>query len=499
METKPQKKTKIFISYKTGAKDGMTFTANRIKKELDAADYDVWMDVDGMQAGQNWNDQIYERIRTSDVLLLILGTTTINSDWVRREIDVAKGSGVTILPVLIRDDFDKQDTLDKFDIPRLQFVDLLIGDDEQFKKLITQLKSIQGQTLIRQKEWIDKRLQDEKGTTFASTRQNFEYYRLQNPDKSSHPIYKDVVIHIAAGNIAEMYDIDVLVNSENDYMQMARIFESKTVSALLRYHGSYIDKAGRLVEDTVQKELDCRIYADKELHKRPVGVSTVIVTDAGHKESTLITQNHARYIFHTAAVSVEDGQHGKYLRPVQSDSGLKRCVKNTLDKTIEMNIARGNLWPEGTDERKEAKADEASYKPITSIVIPMFGSGHGGRDTKDVIPPIVDGIHEFLLDQIEDKAKAFTLTDIYLCVYYQEDIEPMQQALRRKFEKIEESDYKALRPGNPVIEVEVVSKDGSKESVIVGGDEHVEISLTEALAENGKPKPKDKKPQSSVN
>jgi O-acetyl-ADP-ribose deacetylase (regulator of RNase III) len=496
METKPQKKTKIFISYKTGEKDGMTFTANRIKKELDAANYDVWMDVDAIQAGQNWNDQIYERIRTSDVLLLILGTTTINSDWVRREIDVAKGSGVTILPVLIRDDFDKQDTLDKFDIPRLQFVDMLVGDDKQFEKLITQLKNIQGQTLTRQKEWIDKRLQDEKGTPFEKTNQNCEYYKLQNPDKSDHPIYKDLVIHIATGDMIEMHDIDVLVNSENDYMQMARIFESKTVSALLRYYGSCIDKAGRLVEDTVQDELDCRIYADKELHKRPVGVSTVIVTNAGHPESSLITRNHARYIFHTAAVSVEDGQYGKYLRPVQSDSGLKRCVKNTLDKILEMNAARGNIWPEGTDERKQAQEGEKSYQPITSIVIPMFGSGHGGRETKEVIPAIVDGVHEFLIDRLEEKPNKLTLTDLYLCVYYQEDVEPMQQALSKNFQKIAESEYKALRPPKPAIQAETVSEDGVKK-VIVG--EQLEITLTETPPENGKPKSKEKKPNVSAN
>jgi O-acetyl-ADP-ribose deacetylase (regulator of RNase III) len=454
------------------------------------------MDVDGMQAGQNWNDQIYERIRTSDVLLLILGTTTINSDWVRREIDVAKGSGVTILPVLIRDDFDKQDTLDKFDIPRLQFVDLLVGDDEQFKNLIKQLKSIQGQTLIRQKEWIDKRLQDEKGTPFEVSRQSFEYYKLQNPDKSDHIIYKDVVIHITIGNMVDLHDVDVLVNSENDYMQMARIFESKTVSAMLRYHGSLIDKAGRLVEDTVQDELDCRIYADKELQKRPVGVSTVIVTAAGHSESDLVKKNRARYIFHTAAVSVEDGQKGKYLQPVQSDSGLKRCVINTLDKVLEMNKAKGNIWPEGTDERKKAQANEKNYNPITSIVIPMFGSGHGGRETKEVIPPIVDGVHEFLIDRLEDKANKLTLTDIYLCVYYQEDVEPMQQALIRKFQKIEESEYKTLRPPKPAIQAEVITENGVKEAIV---GEQIEITLTEAPPENGSSKSKEKKPQSSAN
>ncbi len=499
MEIKtPPRKTKIFVSYKTGAKDGMTFAANIVKKALDDAGYDVWMDVEDLQAGQNWNDQIYERIRTSDVLLLILGSTTIGSDWVRREIDVAKGSGVTILPVLIRDDFDKQDTLEKFDIPRVQYVDLLIGDETQFKKLVTELKGIQGQTLKRQKEWIEQRLQDEKGTPFEKADQNVEYYAMQNLDNVDHPVYNNLVIHIAAGDMTEMQDIDVLVNSENDYMQMGRIFESKTVSSLLRYHGSLIDKAGRLVEDTVQNELDCRIALDKDLQKRPFGVSTVIPTSAGHPESNLVKNNHARYIFHAAAVSVEDGEKGKYLQPILQDSGLRRCVKNTLDKVLELNAAKGNIWPKDTDEYKQDQIKSKDYQPITSILIPMFGSGRGGRDTKDVIPPIVHGVHEFLVDMTEDPAKKFTLTDIYLCVYHHEDVEPLQQALAKSFRKLNESEYQDRLKNKPVMEAKVISNDGVQKVVPIGEQEHIEIALTETPQENGKSKPKEKKPQSST-
>jgi len=497
MAIKTTKKTKIFISYKTGVNDGMTFAANMVKNALEAADYDVWMDQEDLQAGTNWTDQIYQRIRTSDVLILILGTTTMNSEWVRREIDVARGSGVTVLPVLVRDDFDKQDALNKFDIPQVQYVNLLTGEKEQFKKLLDQLKALKGQTLKNQKEWVERRLQDDKGTPFETNNKNYAYYTLKNPDNTDHAIYKDLVIHIATGDIVEMHDIDVIVNSENDYMQMARIFESKTVSAMLRYHGSCIDKAGRLVEDTVQKELDCRIYADKELHKRPVGVSTVIVTNAGHRNSSLVTKNHARYIFHTAAVSVEDGALGKYLRPVQSDSGVKRCTHNTLDKVLEMNAARGNLWPAGTDERKEAEKAEKGYQSIKSIVIPMFGSGHGGRETKEVIQPIVDGVHEFLIDRVDDTENPLTLTDIYLCVYYQEDLEPMQEALDKNFQVIEESDYKLRRPANPPIKAAVVSNGAVKETLTVENDEYLKISQSDTPPENGKPESKVKNTKSN--
>ena len=64
---------------------------------------------------------------------------------------------------------------------------------------------------------------------------------------------------IAAGDMFNMpgpRTIDVYVNSENDYMQMARIFESRTVSSLLRFYGSKLDEAGRIEEDTIQDELN---------------------------------------------------------------------------------------------------------------------------------------------------------------------------------------------------------------------------------------------------
>lgn len=92
--------------------------------------------------------------------------------------------------------------------------------------------------------------------------------------------------------------IDVLVNSENDYMQMARFFETRTVSSLLRRRGARIS-GGKYV-DTVQQELDFQL-GDRA---RPVQAAEVFITSAGGPDSKLATENKARYIFHVAAVQV---------------------------------------------------------------------------------------------------------------------------------------------------------------------------------------------------
>ena len=116
--TKP---TTIFISYKTGEDDGLTFCANTIRQFLEqhANGYQVWMDTQSLKAGEEWNRQIYEQIPRSDVLLLLVAEATAKSNWVAREVDFAKGARVTILPVLIRGGYDVKQVMERFDLTTL--------------------------------------------------------------------------------------------------------------------------------------------------------------------------------------------------------------------------------------------------------------------------------------------------------------------------------------------------------------------------------------------
>jgi hypothetical protein len=294
------RQTHVFISYKTGLDDGLTFTANTIRLHLENQPlnkYKVWMDQTSLKAGEEWNQQIYDQIPKSDVLLLLIADETIKSEWVAREVDYAKGARVTVLPVLIRAGFDIKSAMERFDLTTVQYVKVLGGNEGELKELIEAIDEVRDKTIQNQRRWMTELLEG-RGRVIAETNRTYATYNVTDPA---------VEVCIAAG---DMFDpgtaknlVDVYVNSENDYLQMARIFESKTISALLRHHGSHIDKAGRIVADSVQDELDQLIELDPNIKTRPVMIGTVIPASAGHPDSALRKDLAARYIFHVATVT----------------------------------------------------------------------------------------------------------------------------------------------------------------------------------------------------
>ena len=54
---------KVFISYKTGEDDGLSFSANTIRRFLKdhKNGYEVWMDTTSLKAGEEWDRQIHDR------------------------------------------------------------------------------------------------------------------------------------------------------------------------------------------------------------------------------------------------------------------------------------------------------------------------------------------------------------------------------------------------------------------------------------------------------
>lgn len=412
-----QQRTSLFISYKTGATTGLTFQARAIRKELvnrRGANYHVFFDKESLEAGLDWNQQIYRNIPRSDVLLLLLAEETVKSDWVRREIDVAKGAQVTILPVLIRDFDGLQEALDKLDLPRLQAVTLTDGSEEQYEKLFAAIEARKSDTATAQR----KLLQDlDRGP---------QLHPVSEPDRDHQVVTigppDGPALHLAAGNILAMKGIDVFVNSENNFMQMARVFDDRTVSSLLRYHGARFNGAGQLLDDTVQEALT---QATKKLSDvLPLGLGTVVVTRAGHKQSRLAVDNQARYIFHTAVVAVQDNKDGtgKELGVI-SDQGLMDAVRATLMTVAKVNSGQV-LPPEQHDE--PATAPE---RPIESIIFPLLGTGRGGLTAEKVANLMVRAIKGYLADQPQT-----TLKRIYLCAYSEEDVLSVKEAFAARFQ-----------------------------------------------------------------
>lgn len=403
--------TRLFISYKTGKDDGLSGDANNLKARLIAAGYDVWMD-DQLEAGIAFNKQIYQQIPECDILLLLMSQKSAESKWVNREVDVAKGAGVFILPLLIRTVKKTDDILSIFDLKDIQYIDYRTSSNEEFKKLCEQIDAHNRITFTTQSERyevLSKRNEFDR-TVIQISAQEHAIYALGDSSDACK-------VYIAAGNIIDMVGIDVLVNSENDYMQMARAFESGTVSSMLRYQGSKI-KNKQLLDDSVQDELN--IVANAEIGRRPVPDGVVLVTSSGHPDSALYQANQARYIFHVASVTVVGYGPKRKTQPVEA-STIKDTIKTMLTETIrDINKVKGVISPAGTPQREmqEARAASNEYRDIASILFPMFGTGHGKRSTEEALEPITEAFVEYI-----KRNPSTSLERIYLCVHYSEELE----------------------------------------------------------------------------
>lgn len=587
--------TKVFISYKTGVKDGLTRRASTLAQTLIDAKVDVWMDSTALIPGADWNEQIYETIPNREIVLLLIGDKTMQSEWVRREVDLAKGAKVSILPVKIMADVKLEDALDYFGISTRQTLTFTLNNETERDQLFQAIDNdfLTGRTRRNQWEWLKQRRDKKSGQHSLPTKIFVSHNANEDPDimfdvnslitpleqkgydvigveadvvpgldsnlekisdsdivivlltaksinslkvrreidyakgakieiiplivkedfdlkvaltksldlnatyatkylentkhemenllqilkraeestskkhniwfqtlstgieksqkanskdsPSKKHIYEPATaelhsynlagnnckVYLSAGNMFEFENpnIDVIVNSENNYMQMARFFESKTVSHQLRKLGAKFDGDNLLEQDTVQDELAELAFAT--FGRLPVPDGEVIVTSAGHPTSHLRKYN-VRYIFHAATILVTDTG----IMPIHI-SATKKSVKTALEKFWEINQQFGVISPLGTVERRIQQELVKHYQPIDSIIFPLFGTGHGQRSVDEAIIPMAEAFFEFLKSTIDnDNNERFGPKRIYLSVFSKEDIELADEVLSRFFQKL---------------------------------------------------------------
>ena len=385
--------------------------------------YTVFFDVYKLRpnGGKKWSDTLFEEARTADVLIVLLQPETAKSDWVQREVDTARGANVSILPIKVSRSVVITDALEKLAIDDLQYLEFE-DHNLDYNAIVSSIESLAQQTRRRQTEWY-LNLKDSRKVKRPA---------ISVARKSSFFLYEapNVRVHIAQGDMTEMGGIDVLVNTENNYMQMARVFESDTLSSRLRYQGSHIvNKVVR--DDTVQRYLNESIKHDPNL-QIPVPVPCVIVTHAGYEKSKLRQKFGARYIFHVAAVSVSSSRDK--IQPVNTDEEVIECVNSALEEILEVDANSGVISFEGCETYADEMSAKSTYKPIESIILPLFGAGRGGRSASVVIPAMVDGIKSFLLAQRNNSA--LRLKEVYLCIYSKSDVDLAEQVfLDKNFNK----------------------------------------------------------------
>ncbi|MBZ0285847.1 MAG: TIR domain-containing protein [Anaerolineae bacterium] len=416
--------TRIFISYK---KDVNVREAESLQYFLSQdANNDVWRD-NNITPGEDWNNIIYTNLLKSDVVIVLVGERTAQSEWVRHEVALAQKFRIAVLAV--GHNITESQMLEEvkaLDITHKQYRILpkvLDTIDPTHQRVVEDMlrapiKTCKERTQNDQKEFMNEVVKWllPKPKAVAGNNPQAATFSLK---VGSHTFK----IHVAAGDIARVSPVHVLINSENNYMQMARAFESNSISARLRGLGASITRNPRQYNDTIQDELDAIIGSN-----RPISKCEVIPTSAGLQGSTLVQQNKARYIFHVSAVEAVESK--KQFAPYQEPDDIRQSVYNCLRTVREVNEKQGVISPDGTPQHAaQVKQAAAGYEPIKSIIFPVFGSGQGGKEVKDVIDLMAGSLKEFLSDERDP----VTLEDIYISSYFVEDVRVVIDHLRKFF------------------------------------------------------------------
>jgi hypothetical protein len=89
----------VFISYSTKDK----LTADAVCAILESHGLRCWVAPRDIMPGADWGESIVNSIRASRVMLLVFSTNANNSKQIKREVEIAADSGVTIVPLRIED------------------------------------------------------------------------------------------------------------------------------------------------------------------------------------------------------------------------------------------------------------------------------------------------------------------------------------------------------------------------------------------------------------
>ncbi|WP_030824401.1 Appr-1-p processing protein [Streptomyces hygroscopicus] len=152
-----------------------------------------------------------------------------------------------------------------------------------------------------------------------------------------------VTLHVSP--IELLRDIEVLVSSENVYLEMSKTFRP-TVSGALRLAAAVRDPAGEIVDDVLARELAGWLRA----HGRPglpVRPGTVVPTSPG-----ALTARGVRRIYHAAVATPRDDTYE--VRPESIARAVSACFAL-------------------------ARTERDRYEPaLSSICFPLLGAGRGG-------------------------------------------------------------------------------------------------------------------------
>jgi WD40 repeat protein/energy-coupling factor transporter ATP-binding protein EcfA2 len=141
---------RVFISY---SRRNRTFT-ERLARDLSDAGLDVWVDFRQIHAGEMWEEEIYRGLERASIVILCLSPDAVTSDWVQKEISLAREQKKFILPVMA---VNALDTLAQVEVMawllQIQYIDFEgLGYESAFPEL---LKALPGKRRLSSYDHVD--------------------------------------------------------------------------------------------------------------------------------------------------------------------------------------------------------------------------------------------------------------------------------------------------------------------------------------------------------
>lgn len=126
----------VFVSYARGDAD----IIQKVIRELDGARLGTWIDREDIPGGAKWRTQIVEALERATAVVIALSPLSVESDNVRKEIDIAEEAKKPIVPVFIRQAVIPRHML--YQLIGLQQIDLTADFTLGVRQLIDSLRRL---------------------------------------------------------------------------------------------------------------------------------------------------------------------------------------------------------------------------------------------------------------------------------------------------------------------------------------------------------------------
>lgn len=141
----------IFISYSRRDLDEVTALVEMLKARIPAIE--IWMDLDGIEAADEFDEKIITAIDASSYVLFMVSNNSNSvgegsSKWTKKELVYAKNTGKTVLPVLLKGALLNSWFL--FEFGRVNFIDS--NDSRQIDKFLKNLARWTGKELLKEQK-----------------------------------------------------------------------------------------------------------------------------------------------------------------------------------------------------------------------------------------------------------------------------------------------------------------------------------------------------------